>query len=126
MKRCWIGVVCLVLLLMGGLYVDRVMGRSHAPVSQDLDRAAECAKADDWTGAEAFTDRARENWEKNWHFSAAFADHEPMENIDALFSRLTVFAAAREKEEFGALCRELSRQVKAMGDAHDLKWWNLL
>jgi hypothetical protein len=126
MKRCWIGVVCLVLLLMGGLYVDRVMGRSHAPVSQDLDRAAECAKADDWTGAEAFADRARENWEKNWHFSAAFADHEPMENIDALFSRLTVFAAAREKEEFGALCRELSRQVKAMGDAHDLKWWNLL
>lgn len=126
MKRCWIGVVCLVLLLMGGLYVDRVMGRSHAPVSQDLDRAAECAMAEDWTGAEAFTDRARENWEKNWHFSAAFADHEPMENIDALFSRLTVFAAAREKEEFGALCRELSRQVKAMGDAHDLKWWNLL
>ena len=126
MKRCWIGVVCLVLLLMGGLYVDRVMGRSHAPVSQDLDRAAECAKADDWTGAEAFADRARENWEKNWHFSAAFADHEPMENIDALFSRLTVFAAAREKEEFGALCRELSRQVKAMGGAHDLKWWNLL
>ena len=126
MKGCWIGVVCLVLLLMGGLYVDRVMGRSHAPVSQDLDRAAECAKADDWTGAEAFADRARENWEKNWHFSAAFADHEPMENIDALFSRLTVFAAAREKEEFGALCRELSRQVKAMGDAHDLKWWNLL
>jgi hypothetical protein len=126
MKRCWIGVVCLVLLLMGGLYVDRVMGRSHAPVSQDLDRAAECAMAEDWTGAEAFTDRARENWEKNWHFSAAFADHEPMENIDALFSRLTVFVAAREKEEFGALCRELSRQVKAMGDAHDLKWWNLL
>ena len=126
MKRCWIGVVCLVLLLMGGLYGDRVMGRSHAPVSQDLDRAAECAKADDWRGAEAFADRARENWEKNWQFSAAFADHEPMENIDALFSRLTVFAAAREKEESGALCRELSRQVKALGDAHDLKWWNLL
>ena len=126
MKRCWIGVVCLVLLLMGGLYVDRVMGRSHAPVSQDLDRAAECAQAEDWEAAASLTGKAGEAWQRHWHFTAAFADHEPMETIDALFSRLTVFAAAREKEEFGALCRELSRQVKAMGDAHDLKWWNLL
>ena len=126
MKRCWFGVFFLALLLIGGLFVDKIMGRSHTPVAQALDRAAECAMAEDWTGAEALADRARETWEENWHFSAAFADHEPMENIDALFSRLTVFAAAREKEEFAALCRELSRQVKAMGDAHDLKWWNLL
>ena len=126
MKRCWIGVSFLVLLLLGGLFVDKIMGRSHVPISQALDRAAECAMAEDWTEAEVFAHRARETWEKNWHFSAAFADHEPMENIDALFSRLTVFAQAREKEEFAALCRELSRQTKAMGDAHDLKWWNLL
>ena len=126
MKRCWIGVVCLVLLLMGGLYVDRVMGRSHAPVSQDLDRAAECAMADDWTGAEAFADRARENWEKNWHFSAAFADHEPMEEIDALFAQLLPYLLNQDAVSFSAVCRELARQVEAIGDAHNLNWWNLL
>ena len=126
MKRCWVGLACLLLLLAGGLYVSRVMVNSHAPIAQALDRAAECAQAEDWEAAASLTGKAGEAWQRHWHFTAAFADHEPMETIDALFSRLTVFASARKSEEFAAVCRELSRQVEAMGDAPRLTWWNLL
>lgn len=126
MRRSWIGFGLLAVLLAGGLLVSWGMGRFHDPIAQDLDQAANCALAGNWDRADILVCGAKESWEKRWGFSAAFADHEPMEDIDGLFAQLEVYAKARECVPYAASCAELSRRIEAMSDAHELKWRNLL
>ena len=126
MKRGWIGVGLLTALLVTGLLVTWVMGKTHSEISHELELAAQFAMAGDWEEAVESAGDAYEDWQDKWHFSAAFADHEPMEEIDALFAQLLPYLQDRERVPFAAACRERARQVDAIGDAHGLNWWNLL
>ena len=126
MKRGWIGLGLLGILLAAGLLVTGFMGRVHREVSQELEEAARAAGAGQWVAAAEAAADAYEDWQDRWRFSAAFADHEPMEQIDAQFAQLWPYLAARDVISFSAACRGLARQVEAIGDAHNLNWWNLL
>ena len=126
MKRGWIGAGLLAGLLILGLLVTWFMGRTHTGISEELELSARFAIAGNWEEAEESAEEAYEDWQDSWHFSAAFADHEPMEEIDALFAQLLPYLLNQDAVSFSAVCRELARQVEAIGDAHNLNWWNLL
>ena len=126
MKRGWIGAGLLAGLLILGLLVTWFMGRTHTGISEELELSARFAIAGNWEEAEELAEEAYEDWQDSWHFSAAFADHEPMEEIDALFAQLLPYLLNQDAVSFSAACRELARQVEAIGDAHNLNWWNLL
>ena len=121
-----IGAGMLVTMLLGGFLVSWDMGRTHNAISRELEDAAWHALSETWNKAESSALSARQQWQDHWQLSAAFADHSVMEQIDAGFSRLSMYAAARDSGEFAAVCAELSRYVQSMGDAHSLTWWNLL
>ena len=126
MTRGWIGLGLLAALLIICLLVTGWMDRSHKEVSRELEEAAAAAGAGNWAEAAEDVRDAWEDWQKHWRLSAAFADHEPMENIDGQFAQLWPYLEARDPVAFRALCRELARQVEAIGDAQGLNWWNLL
>ncbi len=126
MKRGWIGVGLLTAMLILGFLVTRWMSQTHSRISADLDRAAAYALAENWELASLSAQKAKNQWQQYWHFSAAFADHEPMENIDSMLAQLPSLTSARDSVTFAALCAQLSRQMEAMGEAHSLNWWNLL
>lgn len=126
MKRGWIGVVLLLALLAGGVLSVWLMVELHDPLEGILEQAAEAALASRWERAEVLSREAQTRWEENWHVSAAFSDHAPMEEIDGLFAQLEVYRGLQDAASFAALCRELAREMKAMGEAHVPNWWNLL
>lgn len=126
MKRSWIGFSLLILLLLLSILVTAFMTRIHESIELDLQQSAECALQKDWGNAELFFRRARRNWDKWEHFRACFADHTPVEEIDANFAALEVYHLGREEAAFPAACRSLARQIAAVGEAHELVWWNLL
>ena len=126
MKRIWIGVGILAVLLVLGIWVAEVMENSHHPGARDLRRASELVLEEEWAAAEALTRRARSKWQGAWRFSAALADHEPMDQIDGLFAELKVYAAARDETAYGGTCAHLAELLEAMGHAHGFTWWNLL
>ena len=125
MKRSWIGFVLLVALLVGCILVTVAMGRIHDPIEAQLLQASQCAMEGNWEKAGDFFREAQENWEEKEHFRTCFADHTPVEEIDADFEMLMVLCAAREVTSFAGGCRSLARQVAAVGEAHELVWWNL-
>ena len=84
------------------------------------------AMKENWAGAAFATAQAKHNWEKWDLLRSALADHTPSEEIDALFAALEVYGSAKDKVAFSALCRELSLKMLAIGDAHSLKFHNLL
>lgn len=126
MKRGWFGAALLLVLLGLGIGSSMMMQKLHTPLAESLDRAAEFALEGNWEQAEHAAREAADTWEKMWHFSATVSDHEPMEEIDALFAQLEVYRAAEDPVNFSSACASLSRQIEAMGDAHELSWWNLL
>ena len=126
MKRNFLGFALLIGLLVLGLVTARSMQRRHDPIQGALDSAAKAAGAENWDRAGMLLREAKRGWERGWQADAALADHAPMEEIDALFARLLEFCREEDTGEFTAGCRELSRLVKAMTDAHKPNWWNLL
>lgn len=126
MKRSWIGFTLLILLLLGSILTTWAMPRIHEPVEADLLQAAARAIEGDWEKTEHFFLEAEKEWKEWEHFRACFADHNPVEEIDAAFDQLKVYCSAREEAAFAGFCRDLARKVAAVGEAHELVWWNLL
>ena len=126
MKRSWFGFFLLLLLLAASLFASRTMVTIHAENAEALNQAARFAMKENWAGAAFATAQAKHNWEKWDLLRSALADHTPSEEIDALFAALEVYGSAKDKVAFSALCRELSLKMLAIGDAHSLKFHNLL
>lgn len=126
MKRGWFGAALLLTLLALGIGSSMLMGKFHQPLADSLEQACTYALEENWKKAEETAEKAQETWQKMWHFSATLSDHAPMEEIDSLFAQLAAYRAAEDSLGFAAACAALSRQLEAMGDAHELSWWNLL
>ena len=126
MKRSWLGFILLMALLLGCVLVTVAMKRIHDPIEAELLQAAQCAMEGNWTKARDLFGEAQVNWEETEHFRTCFADHTPVEEIDADFEMLMVLCAARDAAAFAGGCRSLARRVAAVGESHELVWWNLL
>ena len=126
MIRSWIGFVLLVVLLLGCLLVTKTMVDIHDPLESRLIQAGQAAMEGSWAQAQKLFRQAEEDWEEHAHSRGCFADHTPVEEIDAAFAMLRTYCAARDAVTFAGGCRSLARQVAAVGEAHELTWWNLL
>ena len=126
MTRGIFGIVLLLVLLAVGMFVQWTMATLQKPITLELTQAAQAGAREDWDVARLHQEAAQRSWRKCWRLTAAFADHQPMEDVDSLFARLPVYAAQQEPAEFAASCRELARRIQAVADAHSLTWWNLL
>lgn len=126
MKRLWIGVGILLVLLALGIGTTVFAVHTHTGISQTLRQAAEAALTGEWNDAKALSLQAKEVWETHRHTTAAIADHEPMEQIDDLFSQMEVYLLTRQQIPFSACCASLSVMTNAIGEAHAINWWSLL
>lgn len=125
-KRFWLGIGILVLFLGTGLGISLGMDTIHGPAEQALEQAAEKALAGQMEEAVALARQAHARWEDNWALTASVADHSPMDEVDALFAEMEVYAQAQEDKHFAACCAQLSKLVESMAAAHRFSWWNLL
>lgn len=126
MKRIYIGIGLLIVLLVLGIWIASAADKAHAPGAVDLEHASQLVLEGSWDKAEALAKRARETWQKKWCFTASVSDHEPMDEIDALFARLSVYARTQDAKDYAAVCAELSERLEAMSQAHAFSWWNLM
>ncbi len=126
MKRFWIGILILALLLAGSILIHQSLRFIHQPIADDLEQAANAALQEDWGTALFLARRASARWYQFHHITAAFADHTPMDELDGLFAQLPVYAQQRENPHFSSTCRQLSFLAQSMADSHKLSWWSLL
>lgn len=126
MARFRFGVGLLLVLLGLCLWAQVGMARLQSPIRAEIARAEACAAGENWTDAAAAVARARQGWQCHRTLLAALADHQPLEDIEALLAALTAYAETQEQAEFQAGCRELLGRLQAMEDAHTLEVANLL
>lgn len=125
MKKLWAGVAILAVLLGIGIGAAIVMRHIHGDLADRLEEAADLCIAD-WDKANALADSARESWEQHHHWIAALVDHEPLEEIESLFSQLALCQSLGDTEEFAAVCLRIAGICNMLGESHSPFWWNLL
>lgn len=125
MKKAWIGVGVLLVLLVSGIVTMVIMDRIHSSLARDLLQAAALAE-EDWGQAKALADSARADWERYEHLTAALADHEPLEEMDALFLQLQVCMRQDKQLAFSLTCARLAGIARRLSESHCPSWWNLL
>ena len=125
MKRLFIGIGLLAVILAAGLLIPEYLEFCHEPIIDDLDRAAELAMDGEWERTAYLTERAEEKWQEKRPVTAAFTDHEPMDEIDGMFAQLELYADAGDSVAFSGTCVYLVSQLDALGDYHELNFWNL-
>ena len=106
-----IGAILLAVLLLTGLGVSAYMGEQQEETAALLEDAAWEGLCRDWDAAGSLLENARSRWQKDWKLAAVTGDHSPLEEIDALFSQLRIYAAQRESGEFAAACRALATHI---------------
>ena len=126
MKRSKFGLGLLIALLILGILSTWAMGRTTAPITETVRQAGEAGFREDWPLAEEKMGEARARWEKRYPLCASLTDHEPMEEINSLFAQLAVYGESRDGQNFAAVCALLAENLEAIGEAHMLKWWNVL
>lgn len=126
MGRLWIGIGILVVLLAMGIGLLWGSGVYFEELSQDLEQAGELALAGNWQAAEEKAEKGREKWEQYRRFWASFTDHEPVEQMQNLFSQLELYQTRQLEVDFAAVCRNLVHLAEAIDETHGLKWWSVL
>ena len=122
MKRFWIGVAVMAALLAVGLSVTAAIDTLCTPISHLLQQAAQTTN---WSQATALATEAQHNWQHRRKFCAAVTDHEPMEEIDALFRSLEVYIRRQDRTHFQDACAQLAAMTDAIGDAQTVYWWHI-
>ena len=125
MKRSWLGLGLLALLLAVSVAVTGFMTRIHEDMALDLEQSAECALLGDWENTSLFLGRANRSWKKWAHLRSSFADHGETEAVDAALASLEIWFQTKDAVSYRAACASLGKQVKALGEAHKLTWWNM-
>ena len=126
MKRLWIGVAILSILLATGIGTTVFAVHTHTNIADNLNQASEAALRGKWEEAKALSLDAKTKWESCRNITASIADHEPMEEIDDLFSQIEVFLLTKQQIPFAVCCASLGVLAEAIGEAHAVNWWNLL
>ncbi len=126
MKRLYIGIGILIFLLAGGIGLSAGISAVHTELSEKLEGACIAVQKEDWDTAVTLADTAKTQWETYRHFVASFVDHEPLEQMDSLFSELEIYRNQQLPTDYAAVCTHLSHLAQAIGESHALKWWNLL
>ena len=74
MKRFWIGVAVLLVLLIMGIALTASFSAIHTPLAETLSQAALSAKTGDLETATSAIRQAQQQWESYRRFSAAVLD----------------------------------------------------
>lgn len=126
MKRFWLGLGILLSLTVLGIVATVGSQRICSPISKDLLLASQTALDGDWGRAEAFAEAAGKRWNTYRNLTASVINHEPMEEIEALFHSLQVYSQQKDALCFADCCRRLSSLTSAIGESQVLQWWNVL
>lgn len=126
MKRLWIGVGILLVLLAMGVTLLCISNHFYQDFSRELQSAQELALAGNWTVAGEKADNAQTLWLQYRRLWASFSDHEPVEELETLLSQLEIYEKRRLEVDFAAVCQGIVHLAEAIDESHNLRWWSIL
>lgn len=126
MKRVWIAITILLVILTGTLchsfYVNRLVGE----ITVLLEQAETQAEQGEWAAAEESTQLARHRWESRDAYFHIMLRHGETDQIHIGFRQVAEFIQCREGGEYSAANAGLIAELELLGEAEQLSLKNIL
>ena len=126
MKRFWIGITVLTLLLILGIFSTVLLSRSHLPIRGTLEQAVAAALAGDLGQADQLLKKAKVQWDRNRLWAAALVEHGVLEEAECLFAEADVYVKAANRQALAAACARLAQIMDTIAQSHQTSWQNVL
>ena len=126
MKRFWIDIAMLGVMLAGSIAMLLFSHSFYDAFSETLESAADAALSGHWSEAEKLSQQAKLQWSRSRRFFASFTDHEPVEDVQLLFMKLELYQQARLTVDFADACKSIAHLCEAIDESHNLNWWSVL
>lgn len=125
MRRFWLGVGLLAVLLALGVTATLGVKGFCRPLKAQLRQAQQAALEKDWDRALELQEKSRGQWQRYRKLCAAITDHAPMERIDEMFRTLEVFGREQDAVRFAQTCAQIGAVAEAVEEAQAVNWWNI-
>ncbi len=119
MNRMRLGLLLLAVLLAVSILIGIAIGSIHNSIAEAMLNAADSTDID-------LAFRTEERWQRWRGLTAAFTDHQPLEQLDQLFAQLSRQSALAHPSEFSMLCVQAACVSRAIAESMELTWWNFL
>ena len=126
MKKLWLGLGLLGILLALGLGVLGMLAERSRRTDAALGRAAEAAEAGDMALALDRAGEALQYWQAATPGIDAVTSHEETDEIQRALAELLALAKSGKREEFLALCARLRVMTAHLAEMERPRWYNLL
>ena len=123
MKRMWIGVGLLAVLLAAGMLTGTLLEKWVNRDVQRLEQAGAAAQNEAWIEAETLTKQVREDWRRRKWVAEMFTDHEKLGEIDTAFAQLKVYRHT-DAAAYSAACTAIAQDLQSIAKNQTISWRN--
>lgn len=126
MKRLWLGIGILAVILALSLMAMGCLGRMTDQTASLLEEAWQLSETGNQAQALALANQARARWTARYGLAASFMDHEELEEVTVSFAELQAWGALEKREEFAVRCRSLACLLRELGRGERLLYYTFL
>lgn len=126
MKRLWIAVCLLVLLLGSSLanawYAQRLTGGMR----EELRQAQLCTEKGDWARAESLTRQVYEDWQNHHFYFHTLMRHSDTDQVLRTFRSVLEYLRLQEPDQYNAANADLMAQLELLAEMEQAAVVNVL
>lgn len=126
MKRGWLAVALLGLMVALSLWHVSTLGNLTGALNEELRRAESLAERGDWAAAAQVTQAASERWNGRSFYLHTTLDHKTADDIAVSFAETLEFLQWQEAGEYSAANARLMEQLRLLGEMEKPSLENLL
>lgn len=126
MKRIWIALTLLILVLASALGNSYYVFRFTNDTVDLLSEAETMADTERWDRAEELTEFARHGWADHETYLHVFLRHSDVDSIEVCFEEVLAFLRRREIGEYSAANARLIQELKLLANGEHLSLGNIL
>ena len=126
MRSCLTPIAILAAILAFALWNGSHMADSTDRWRDQLQQVDVLAQSEDWTGALEALSGSYDDWSEHQTYLHIVAEHDTVDDAEAMYRRALAFAATRELTEFRAEISDLRDQLRLLAETERLDIKNVL
>ena len=126
MKACLFPLTLLAALLAFAVWTGSTLTDDTARWREQLARADALARSEDWAAAEDALAESYADWSASQTYLHIVAEHDTVDDAEAMYRRALAFAAGQEPDELRAEIAGLRDQLRLLAELERLDIRNIL
>jgi len=126
MKRLWICVIILLVMLCATLGNSRYLNDLVSDFSSNLTAAHQLSAQDNWEAARQLTQQVADHWQEHDFYLHIMLPHRDIDEIHLIFQEVEEYLELEEADQYNAANAKLIAQLGLLAEMEQLNIKNIL